>query len=116
MQGCVVFQVVKTWIEHQENKDGFYVILILNKPASRGTIRLKSTNPFHHPLIDPNFLDKEEDVQHLLSGKHFQFIGPMHGAFQELAIMIQWLSKTHLGQIITSFGTTTPLGLCKTAC
>ena len=32
------------------------------RPTSRGTITLKSKNPFEAPLIDPNYLSTEDDV------------------------------------------------------
>ncbi|KXN84480.1 Choline dehydrogenase, mitochondrial [Leucoagaricus sp. SymC.cos] len=31
-------------------------------PASRGTLKLQSNNPFDDPLIDPNFYDSEVDI------------------------------------------------------
>ncbi|KAG6917146.1 hypothetical protein DXG01_003659 [Tephrocybe rancida] len=31
-------------------------------PASRGTITLNTSNPFDHPLIDPNFMNSEYDL------------------------------------------------------
>lgn len=41
----------------------------LLQPASRGSITLRSKNPEDHPLIDPNYLEKSEDVEVLLEGK-----------------------------------------------
>ena len=42
-------------------KDGFTVHACQLRPESRGTISLRSADPFDAPLIDPNYLDTEED-------------------------------------------------------
>ncbi|XP_053404916.1 glucose dehydrogenase [FAD, quinone]-like [Mercenaria mercenaria] len=44
-------------------KEGFALIPILLHPKSRGTITLKSTDPFDYPNIDPNYLDNVEDIE-----------------------------------------------------
>ena len=38
------------------------------RPKSRGQVTLASSDPFHAPLINPNFLADDEDVQTLLKG------------------------------------------------
>ena len=38
------------------------------RPKSRGTVKLGSSDPKQAPLIDPNFLAEQEDVQVLLKG------------------------------------------------
>lgn len=38
------------------------------RPQSRGTLRLASNNPFDAPLIDPAFLQEQEDSDRLLAG------------------------------------------------
>jgi len=37
-------------------------------PESRGEIRLASSDPCAHPLIDPNYLDSETDIEALTDG------------------------------------------------
>ncbi|CAG5136112.1 unnamed protein product [Candidula unifasciata] len=54
--------------ERSKFTDGFSCYSILLRPSSRGTVRLSSTNPHQQPLIDPNYLEKDEDVEVLLSG------------------------------------------------
>ncbi|XP_069134411.1 glucose dehydrogenase [FAD, quinone]-like [Argopecten irradians] len=44
----------------------FYPILL--HPKSKGTIRLKSTDPFDYPEIDPHYLEHPDDVKTLISG------------------------------------------------
>ncbi|KAK1231639.1 hypothetical protein PQX77_005237 [Marasmius sp. AFHP31] len=40
----------------------------LLRPLSRGTISLKSNNPFDLPVADPNYLQSPEDVEKLMRG------------------------------------------------
>lgn len=48
------------------NYDTFSLFPVLLRPKSRGTIRLRSANPLHPPLIDPNYLSDERDVLSLV--------------------------------------------------
>ncbi|HVR31252.1 MAG TPA: GMC family oxidoreductase N-terminal domain-containing protein [Acidimicrobiia bacterium] len=47
---------------------GYTIGVVLLQPASRGTIRLASADPFAAPLIDPRYLQEEEDLATLLWG------------------------------------------------
>jgi len=49
-------------------KQGFSLYPILHHPRSRGEILLRSTNPYHHPIIRPNFFDDPLDVATLIEG------------------------------------------------
>ncbi|KIM42957.1 GMC oxidoreductase [Hebeloma cylindrosporum] len=42
--------------------DFLVVVSVLLNPTSRGTIKLKSNNPFDKPLIDPNYLTTDLDI------------------------------------------------------
>lgn len=53
---------------HGDNKYGFAVLVILLRPLSKGTLRLKSTDPLDHPLIDANYLSNKEDMKTYLQG------------------------------------------------
>ncbi|KAF8962180.1 hypothetical protein BDZ97DRAFT_1920652 [Flammula alnicola] len=37
-------------------------VTVLISPTSRGTIKIRSTNPFEQPLIDPNYLTTDFDI------------------------------------------------------
>lgn len=39
-----------------------------NRPYSRGSVKLKTDDPFTHPAIDPNYLADERDVECLAEG------------------------------------------------
>ncbi|KAH9503714.1 hypothetical protein Btru_067215 [Bulinus truncatus] len=47
---------------------GFICLPILLRPESRGRITLQSSDPFDYPLIEANYLQKEEDVATLIRG------------------------------------------------
>ena len=51
-----------------ENRNGMMLLPVLLHPQSNGTIRLKSTDPFESPIIDPNYLAVREDVDVLVDG------------------------------------------------
>ncbi|XP_019924634.3 glucose dehydrogenase [FAD, quinone] isoform X3 [Magallana gigas] len=50
------------------NIETFTILSILLHPKSRGTISLKSADPFDPPIIDPNYLDHPDDIKTLING------------------------------------------------
>uniref|UniRef100_A0A8W8J676 Glucose-methanol-choline oxidoreductase C-terminal domain-containing protein n=1 Tax=Magallana gigas TaxID=29159 RepID=A0A8W8J676_MAGGI len=53
----------------EEKNEGMILVSnILLHPKSKGTIRLRSADPFDPPLIDPNYLDHPGDVKDFLKG------------------------------------------------
>jgi choline dehydrogenase len=44
------------------------VVVILGKPVSRGTVRLRSRDPRAHALVDPNYFDDPRDMATLVAG------------------------------------------------
>ncbi|XP_060593362.1 glucose dehydrogenase [FAD, quinone]-like [Ruditapes philippinarum] len=46
-------------------KDGLTLIPILLHPKSRGSITLASSDPFDYPIIDPNYLAHDDDINTL---------------------------------------------------
>lgn len=53
-------------------REGFTIFPVLLHPRSRGTIRLRSTDPNDPPLIDPRYLADDVDIKILAEG--YQFI------------------------------------------
>jgi len=47
---------------------GYSCHVCVLRPKSRGTLRLASADPFAAPLIDPNFLGEDEDLETLVRG------------------------------------------------
>ncbi|XP_076749042.1 glucose dehydrogenase [FAD, quinone] [Xylocopa sonorina] len=50
------------------DKDVWSVIPMLLRPKSKGVIKLRSKNPFDHPLIYPNYFKEPEDIATLIEG------------------------------------------------
>lgn len=47
---------------------GYTLMISLLHPLSRGSIKLKSANPFQAPMIDPNYLENEKDLNAMVIG------------------------------------------------
>lgn len=51
-----------------EGRSGTTIGVVLLQPSSRGTVRLASKDPFAKPIIDPNYLSEDTDVDTLVAG------------------------------------------------
>ncbi|KAG8178923.1 hypothetical protein JTE90_014129 [Oedothorax gibbosus] len=51
-----------------ENLTSFLCSSEVLQPKSRGTVKLKSSDPYDHPLIDPNFLENPQDIEDTVEG------------------------------------------------
>jgi choline dehydrogenase len=49
-------------------EDGYTILPTLLRPKSRGVVQLRSADPTKAPLINPNFLSAEADLQQLIRG------------------------------------------------
>jgi choline dehydrogenase len=47
---------------------GITLVPVVAQPESRGSVRLRSSNPLDPPVIRPNYLSSEEDLQVLVYG------------------------------------------------
>lgn len=47
---------------------GFTIFPMIMRPKSKGRVLLNDANPFHHPLIDPNYFAVETDLEVALAG------------------------------------------------
>ncbi|KAI6024826.1 hypothetical protein BKA83DRAFT_4252589 [Pisolithus microcarpus] len=48
--------------------NGYMLLPVLLRPTSVGTIRLKSTDPWEDPVVDPNYLSTQHDIDVLVRG------------------------------------------------
>lgn len=55
-------------IKESKHSDILFYLSILARPKSTGEIRLRSKNPFDHPIIDANYFSNEDDVKALVRG------------------------------------------------
>lgn len=53
--------------EH-EGEDAFSIVPVLLQPLSKGRVKLRSKNPFHWPLLYPNYYDHPRDLEILVEG------------------------------------------------
>lgn len=49
-------------------RNTFTITAIVLRPQSRGYIRLQSSDPFTHPIIEPNYFDELQDLNVLVEG------------------------------------------------
>lgn len=60
--------LAKSIIDANEDSDILFALSILLNPKSAGEIRLRSADPFDHPIIDANYLSDEDDLKTLVRG------------------------------------------------
>jgi len=61
-------EVISQYFLPHQGKDSFQIIVSLARPKSRGTIQLKSSDPFEPPIINPNYYEEEGDILTVLEG------------------------------------------------
>ncbi|XP_013108372.1 glucose dehydrogenase [FAD, quinone] [Stomoxys calcitrans] len=54
--------------EGLQNKETFGLVPVLLRPKSRGRISLRSSNPFHWPKMEPNFMADPDDIRAMIEG------------------------------------------------
>nr|KAG5712316.1 hypothetical protein BaRGS_023895 [Batillaria attramentaria] len=66
------FGYTEDTIEQARGRDrfeyGFPCLASLSRPESRGTVRLRSADPFEYPAIDPHYLEAPRDLTVLVKG------------------------------------------------
>jgi len=62
-------EISEPYFSPLRGRDAFSFVLQNSRPQSRGWIRLANTDPATPPIIEPNYLAKEADVNVLLEGK-----------------------------------------------
>ncbi|XP_033207052.1 glucose dehydrogenase [FAD, quinone] [Belonocnema kinseyi] len=61
-------EVYNTVFRPISNRDAWTIMPLLLRPRSRGTIRLRSSNPFQNPVINANYFDDPFDIATLVEG------------------------------------------------
>lgn len=60
--------VVQELLNKDPNQHGFTTRISVTRPRSKGTVRLRSRDPFDYPVIDPQFLTEETDIKKFIAG------------------------------------------------
>jgi choline dehydrogenase-like flavoprotein len=76
------FQFYQAYFADCAYREGYSLYPILNRPQSRGYIRLKSKDPLEHPFIQPNYLSDPRDVELLVEGKAQRSIAEQYASFE----------------------------------
>lgn len=81
-------EVYETVFKPLENRRAFQILPLLLHPRSKGFLKLKSRNPFHHPLFYPNFFNDTRDIDVLLEGirEALRIVGQQ--PFEQLGIKV----------------------------
>lgn len=67
-----IFQQVLEDASRRSDDNEIIIFPLLLHPKSIGSIKLKSKDPFDHPLINPNYLSQQDDVDILIEGKNLR--------------------------------------------
>lgn len=59
---------VWSWYEPLFKAPNFSIYPVLLRPKSRGYVKLRSTNPYDHPIIDPRYLSHPDDIRTMVEG------------------------------------------------
>jgi len=92
-------EVLREYFQSSIGKDANFVLVDLGRPASVGEIRLSSSNPFDHPLIDPKYYDKYEDVHAMVEGISF-FMFPTMLLLCFIQLFIYFLNSSEISRSI----------------
>ena len=60
--------VWKGYFLDNDDTEGFIIAICPTRPKSRGVLELRSTDPFDHPRIDPQYLANPQDMKDFIAG------------------------------------------------
>lgn len=116
----------KSVFEPLAGKDTFSIFPMLLRPKSKGSIKLRSSNPFEYPKIYPNYFDNEEDIKTLIEGTKIAVALTRTKAFQRFGAELSpyhfpdckhlhLYSEAHWECMIRHYSATIyhPVGTCK---
>jgi choline dehydrogenase len=124
MPGLQLFFLMSLPPEYPEagatNRYGITLTAYVNRPMSRGEVRLASRDPLDRPIIDPNYLSEPDDVRCAIAGVHWNLKILYAHAFDdirgaELAPGVNARSDAELESFVRRSASTTwhPSGTCK---
>lgn len=75
---------------YNHSQEGFVMLSTCHKPKSRGTIMLSGASVYNQPLIDPNYLEHEDDVKCILDAMKLVVEIVHSDIFQKIGATIHW--------------------------
>lgn len=102
---------------HREHGYGAHICLL--RPKSIGSLKLASNDPFADPLIDPNFLDKDEDMGVMLKAAKLLngiLTAPAFEKYEGKELYpVDWSDDAAIEQAVRNRSDTVyhPVGTCK---
>ena len=60
--------VAQEYLAKNSTEEGINIAVLLAHPQSTGTIKLKSGDPFDHPVINPQFFTDKDDITKMIAG------------------------------------------------
>ncbi|CAG2164495.1 unnamed protein product, partial [Oppiella nova] len=106
--------------------DSFSLDPVLLRPKSRGYIRLRTVNPYDHPVIDPKYFSHPEDIHVMVEGMKVSIAIGISPPFRKFGSQLfrtafpgcesyPFLSDEYLACVARSYTATIyhPVGTCK---
>jgi choline dehydrogenase-like flavoprotein len=59
---------LEEYIRPYVGRDSSWILLNVARPKSSGFVRLQSSDPADHPLIDPKYFEDPEDMKSMVEG------------------------------------------------
>ena len=89
---------IDPWVAEHYDRHSATLSPMLSRPKSRGTIRLRSSDPFVPPIIQPNYLSEQQDVDTLVAGLQLSLKLLNTSAFQSAGASA-WPADPHCGHL-----------------
>ena len=99
---------------------------VLLRPKSKGFLKLRSANPYDHPIIDPRYLTDPDDIMTMVEGMKISMAIGLSPAFKKFGaqpfktkfpgcIHYEYLSDEYLACVARTYTLTIyhPVGTCK---
>ena len=61
-------EVAKEFLARTPDEHGFSTAVVTTHPKSTGTLKLRSTDPFDYPILDPQYLTDKRDIPEYIAG------------------------------------------------
>ncbi|CAB0019311.1 unnamed protein product [Nesidiocoris tenuis] len=119
-------ELYKRLYKRAEGREALTISPSLIRPKTRGSIRLRNTNPTEPPIINPNYFDHPDDIKVLVEGikiavslcqtKPLKALGcALYDATFPNCSSIQYQSDAYWGCMVRHFTQTIyhPVGTCK---